>query len=140
MLAIARDRARALGMDADLREASADALPFTDASFDTVVCTVSLCNIPDDRAAIVEMYRVLRPGGRLVLLDHVASDRRLVLAIERLLEPLFRRKDGDHVTRRPLPLVAAAGFSIERSQRLKAGIIERLTAVKLATQDTTAAA
>jgi ubiquinone/menaquinone biosynthesis C-methylase UbiE len=51
MLAIARDRAGTLGLAADLREASADALPFPDASFDTVVCTVSLCNIPDDRAA-----------------------------------------------------------------------------------------
>jgi ubiquinone/menaquinone biosynthesis C-methylase UbiE len=130
MLAIARDRARALGLAADLREASADALPFPDGSFDTVVCTVSLCNIPDDRATIGEMFRILRPGGRLILLDHVASDQRWALAIERLLEPLFLRLNGDYLTRRPLPLVVAAGFTIERSERLKAGIIERLTAVK----------
>jgi ubiquinone/menaquinone biosynthesis C-methylase UbiE len=130
MLAIARDRAAALGLEADLRQGSADALPFPDAGFDTVVCTVSLCNIPDDQAAIAEMYRVLRPGGRLVLLDHVASDRRWVLAIERLLEPLFLRLNGDYLTRRPLPLVAAAGFTITGSQRLKAGIIERLTAIR----------
>lgn len=130
MLAIARDRARTLGRDADLREASAEALPFLDSSFDTVVCTISLCNIADDRVAIAEMYRVLRPGGRLILLDHVASDRRWVLAIERLLEPLTIRCSGDYLTRRPLPLVAAAGFTIESSQRLAAGIIERLTAVK----------
>ncbi len=130
MLAIARDRARVLGVDADLREASAGALPFADASFDTVVCTVSLCNIPDDRAAIAEMYRVLRPGGRLVLLDHVASDRRWVLAIERLLEPLTVRMNGDYLTRRQLPLVTEAGFTVTGSQRLKAGIIERLTAVR----------
>jgi ubiquinone/menaquinone biosynthesis C-methylase UbiE len=48
MLAVARDRARALGVSADLREASADARPFPDASFDTVVCTLALCTIPDD--------------------------------------------------------------------------------------------
>jgi ubiquinone/menaquinone biosynthesis C-methylase UbiE len=130
MLAIAQDRARELGLAADLREASADALPFPDASFDTVVCTVSLWNIPDDRAAIGEMFRVLRPGGRLVLLDHVASDRRWALAIERLLEPLFLRQSGDYLTRRPLPHVMAAGFTIEHSERLKAGIIERVTAAK----------
>ena len=130
MLAIARDRARALGMAVSLREASADALPFPDASFDTVVCVVSLCNIPDDKAAITEMFRVLRPGGRLVLLDHVASDRRWVLAVERLLEPLSLRMNGDYLTRRPLPLVEAAGFAIADSQRSKTGIIERLTAIK----------
>jgi len=130
MLAIARDRAEALGLEADLREASAEALPFPDASFDTVVCTVSLCNIPGDRAAIAEMYRVLRPGGQLILLDHVASDRRWVLAIERLLEPVTIRLNGDYLTRRPLPLVEAAGFAVTGSERLKLGIIERLTAVK----------
>jgi hypothetical protein len=53
-----------------------------------------------------------------------------VLAIERMLEPLFLRLNGDYLTRRPLPHVVAAGFAIERSERLKAGIIERLTAVK----------
>ena len=130
MLAIARDRAEALGLEADLREASAEALPFPDASFDTVACTVSLCNIPGDRAAIAEMYRVLRPGGQLILLDHVASDRRWVLAIERLLEPVTIRLNGDYLTRRPLPLVEAAGFTITGRERLKLGIIERLTAVK----------
>jgi ubiquinone/menaquinone biosynthesis C-methylase UbiE len=130
MLAIARDRASALGMAADLREASVDALPFAGDSFDTAVCTVSLCNIPADRAAVTEMYRVLRPGVRLILLGHVASDRPWVLALERLLEPLTLRMNGDYLTRRPLPLVAADGFTLTSSQRLKLGIIERITAVK----------
>jgi ubiquinone/menaquinone biosynthesis C-methylase UbiE len=71
MLEIARKRAEELGVDADLRKGDAQKLPFADASFDTVVCTLSLCSIPDDRRAIAEMKRVLRPGGRLLLLDHV---------------------------------------------------------------------
>lgn len=130
MLAVARDRARVLGLDADLREASADALPFADASFDTVVSTITLCGVPDVRGAIAEMFRVLRPGGRLVLSDHVASDRRWALAIERALEPLAVRVACDYLTRRPLPLVEEAGFAVEHSQRFRAGIVERLIAVK----------
>jgi len=54
-----------LGRTADLREADAQALPFGDSSFDTVVCTMSLCSVPDERAAIAEMRRVLRPAGQL---------------------------------------------------------------------------
>jgi ubiquinone/menaquinone biosynthesis C-methylase UbiE len=130
MLAVAGDRARAVGREVALREADAQALPFADASFDTVVCTLSLCAIPDDRAAIGEMRRVLRPGGRLLLLDHVDSSRRAVRVVQRLVETVTVRLAGEHFTRRPLPLVAEAGFVIEESQRFKAGIVERLVAVK----------
>jgi len=130
MLAVARDRARALGLDADLRAGDAAALEFGDATFDTVVCTISLCNIPDDRAAIREMYRVLRPGGRLVLIDHVASDRAWVRAGQWLLEQVTRRTSGDYQTRRPLPLVEAQGFVVSHSERSRLGWIERLVAVK----------
>ncbi len=130
MLTIARTRARDLGVDVDLREATAEALPFEDASFDTVVCTLSLCSIPRDREAIAEMFRVLRPGGRLILLDHVASENVVIFAGQWLLEKLTRWHTGDYQTRRPFPLVANAGFTIEQTERLKAGIIERLTAVK----------
>src|SRR5205823_10765522 len=70
MLDLARGRAAEVGREIDLREADAQALPFPDASFDTVVCTLSLCTVPDERVAIGEMWRVLRPGGQLLLLDH----------------------------------------------------------------------
>lgn len=63
MLAIARARAAELGRTATLQQANAHALPFTDATFDTVVCTFGLCAIPDTDRAIAEMNRVLRPGG-----------------------------------------------------------------------------
>src|SRR5688572_30463164 len=71
MLKRARVRAAELGREIDLVEGDAQALPFPDASFDTVVCTLGLCGFPDERAAIAEMHRVLRPGGTLLLLDHV---------------------------------------------------------------------
>jgi ubiquinone/menaquinone biosynthesis C-methylase UbiE len=130
MLAVARHRALALGIYADLSTGNAEALEFGDATFDTVVCTISLCNIPDDRAAIKEMYRVLKPGGRLVLLDHVASDRAWLRVGQWLLEQVTRRTNGDYQTRRPLPLVEAAGFVINNSERSKLGWVERLAATK----------
>ena len=114
MLAVARHRAMALGIYADLRTGNAEALEFGDATFDTVVCAISLCNIPDDRAAIREMYRVLKPGGRLVLLDHVASDRTWLRVGQWLLEQVTRRTNGDYQTRRPLPLVEAQGLATAR--------------------------
>jgi ubiquinone/menaquinone biosynthesis C-methylase UbiE len=73
MLEVARRRAGTLGIEADLREGDAQSLPFADESFDTVVFALSLCTIPDDRRAVAEAGRVLRPGGRLLLLEHVRS-------------------------------------------------------------------
>jgi len=63
MLAMARRRATESGRTIDLREGNAEMLPFPDASFDTVVCTLAVCSVADRGSAIGEMYRVLRPGG-----------------------------------------------------------------------------
>ncbi len=130
MLEKARERAAALGVEADLREGDAQALDFPDASFDTVVCALSLCTIPDDRKAIAEAHRVLRPGGRLRLLEHVRSPNPRVRAVERLLDPHYVRRQGDHLLRDPLDPVTALGFTIEQVERSKLGIIERLVARK----------
>jgi ubiquinone/menaquinone biosynthesis C-methylase UbiE len=135
MLAQALARAAAVGREIDLREGDAQALPFPDASFDTVVCTLGLCGFPDERAAITEMHRVLRPGGKLLLLDHVGSHHRLIHFGQWLLEKLTVRMLGDYQTRRPLPLVEQAGFLVQRQERLKAGTVERVAATKPAGGD-----
>jgi ubiquinone/menaquinone biosynthesis C-methylase UbiE len=137
MLAIARQRAADLGRDVDLREGDAEHLPFDDASFDTVVCALSLCTIPDPGAAIREMRRVLTPGGRLLLLDHIRSTWPPIHAAQWLLERLTIRAAGEHFTRRQLPLLQAAGFEIVEVERLKAGTVERVLARKPATEDGT---
>jgi ubiquinone/menaquinone biosynthesis C-methylase UbiE len=130
MLAIARQRAASLGRDADLREGDAEQLLLGDASFDTVVCALSLCTIPSPAAAVGEMRRVLAPGGRLLLLDHVGSTWPPLYAAQWLLERITVRAAGEHFTRRQLPLVEAAGFQIVETERLKAGTVERIHAVK----------
>lgn len=134
MLAIARRRAADLGRDVDLREGDAEHLPFDDASFDTAVCALSLCSIPDPAAAIDEMHRVLVPDGRLLLLDHIVSSWPPIHAAQWLLERITIRTANEHFTRRPLPLVEGAGFEIVETERLKAGTVERVFARKPAAQ------
>lgn len=130
MLDIARRRAGELGIEAVLLEGDAERLPFDDNSFDTVVCALSLCTIPDPAKAIGEMARVLKPGGRLLLLDHIGSTWPPIYAAQWLLERFTIRAAGEHFTRRQLPLVQAAGLRVVESERRKAGSVERIHAVK----------
>jgi ubiquinone/menaquinone biosynthesis C-methylase UbiE len=130
MLDLARARGRELGREAEFREADAGALDFPDASFDTVVCTLGLCSVPDDRRAVAEMARVLRPGGGLVLLEHVRSPSRPVSAVQRVLDVPSTRFCCDHLRREPLGHVREQRLEVERLERSKAGIVERLAARK----------
>ncbi|MBW3665356.1 MAG: methyltransferase domain-containing protein [Actinobacteria bacterium] len=130
MLALARERARAVKADADLREADAQQLPFDDESFDTVVCTFSLCSIPDDRRAVAEMARVLRPGGQVVLVEHVGSPSRAVRAVQWLLHQLTYRLCCEHMLRQPRRALAAAGLEPVAFERRRLGIVDRLLARK----------
>lgn len=109
MLAVARRRATDLGIEAELHEGAAESLPFPPESFDTVVCTLAVCSVADREAAIAEMHRVLRPGGRLLLVDH--------------LESRWRRG-------RPADLALRRGFVAEQRERLRLGLIERISARK----------
>jgi ubiquinone/menaquinone biosynthesis C-methylase UbiE len=128
MLEIGQRRARELGRDADLRVGDAQALEFPDASFDTVVCTLGLCTIPDPGRAVAEALRVLRPGGQMLLLEHVRSPLLAVRLLQRLLERLAVRFAADHLTREPLDYLAAEGFVVEQLERSKWGIVERVRA------------
>lgn len=130
MLEIARRRATELGRQADLRTGDAQSLDFPDESFDTVVCTLALCSIPDDRRAVAEAKRVLRAGGAFLLLEHVRSPFRIVRAVQRLLDPLARWLEADHLVREPLEHLRAEGFEIEALERSKWGIVERVVARK----------
>jgi ubiquinone/menaquinone biosynthesis C-methylase UbiE len=130
MLERARERAGELGMEVDLREGDAQDLPFPGGSFDTVVCTLSLCNVPDDRRAVAEMKRVLRPGGRLLLLDHIRAASGLGRAVQKALEFVWVRLEGEHLLRRPLEHAKAEGLRIEERERYKRGIVERVLARK----------
>jgi ubiquinone/menaquinone biosynthesis C-methylase UbiE len=129
MMSGARRRASELGTSLELVEGDAQALPFADGSFDTVVCTYAMCSVPDERETVQEMRRVLRPRGRLILLDHIRSSVRPLFWLQRLWERAPGHLDDD-MTRRPREHVEAAGFRIEAADRLRAGVLERLVARK----------
>jgi ubiquinone/menaquinone biosynthesis C-methylase UbiE len=130
MLDLARRHAADLGRPIDLREGDAEHLPFDDASFDTVVCALGLCSIPRPAVAIAEMARVLVPGGSLLLLDHVGSAWPPVYAAQWLVERVTIATSGEYFTRRQLPLVRAAGLEVVETNRMKAGIVERIHALR----------
>jgi ubiquinone/menaquinone biosynthesis C-methylase UbiE len=129
MLALARERASKLGRSVDLREGDAQELPFPADTFDTVVCTYSLCNVPDERQAILEMKRVLRRGGRVILVDHIRSSAKPIFWLQKMVELFSIRSEGEHATRRPFLHVEASGFDILERDRMRAGVVERLVAV-----------
>ncbi|KJK51018.1 ubiquinone biosynthesis methyltransferase UbiE [Lentzea aerocolonigenes] len=134
MLGLARARAHDLRHGVTLRQGTAHALPFGDAEFDTVVCTLGLCAIPDHETAIAEMIRVLKPGGRLILVDHVESSSRIARALQWLVERVTIPMAGEHFLRRPLRLVQAHQLQVEQRQRFKLGLVERLVARKASGQ------
>jgi ubiquinone/menaquinone biosynthesis C-methylase UbiE len=132
MLKLAKDRAGGETLEVDLRPGDAQALEFDDESFDTVVCCLALCTIPDPAKAAREAHRVLRPGGTFRALEHVRSPALLVRGVQRAMDPLSVRFAGDHLVREPLEDLRPAGFEIEHLERSKWGIVERVVARKRA--------
>jgi ubiquinone/menaquinone biosynthesis C-methylase UbiE len=128
MLTLAQQRAAELDREVDFQVGDATALQFDDHSFDTVVCTFALCTIPDDAAAVAEVRRVLRPGGRFLLAEHVRSPKRFIRRVQQLIDPLSVRFQGDHVAREPLEQLQAQGFEVEQLERYGLGIVERAVA------------
>jgi SAM-dependent methyltransferase len=104
---------------AEVIDAPAEELPFPDESFDAVVDTLVLCSVRDLPRALAEIRRVLRPGGRFVFVEHVASDDPKLVRWQRRLEPLWIRFAGNcHLARRSGDAIADAGFDIERFEHV----------------------
>jgi ubiquinone/menaquinone biosynthesis C-methylase UbiE len=102
-----------------LVDSTAELLPLPDTAFDFAVSTLVLCSVESPLRALTEVWRVLRPGGRLLFLEHVAAeDRPPRLRWQRWLQPFWRLLGGNcHLTRRTADTIAEAGFQLEEVKR-----------------------
>ncbi|WP_291929732.1 methyltransferase domain-containing protein [Limnohabitans sp.] len=119
---LAQRRSRQAGIAVELMGLSAEHLPATDASFDTVVCTYTLCSIPDPLQALHEMRRVLVPGGRLLFCEHGRAPDETVRRWQDRLQPLWGALAGGcHLGRDVPALLEAAGFAATMQSAYLAG-------------------
>ncbi|MBA3864903.1 MAG: class I SAM-dependent methyltransferase [Solirubrobacterales bacterium] len=113
-----RARVAASSREAQIIEAPAERLPFESAGFDTAVTTLVLCTVPDPVAAVAELSRVLRPGGKLLFIEHVrAEDAGGAAWQDRLELPWRFFADGCHCNRDTLATLAASSFEIGEVER-----------------------
>ncbi len=118
LLAKAHKAAVAAGIALTTLEGSAESIPLESSSIDTVVMTWTLCSINDPARALAEIRRVLKPGGRLLFVEHGRAPDAGVLRWQRRLTPLWKRCSGGCHLDRPIDgLIEEAGFGLERIDR-----------------------
>jgi SAM-dependent methyltransferase len=117
--AMAQAAARPDGLAVEVADGVAEDLPFEDASFDSVVCTFTLCSVCMPLKALAEARRVLKPGGRLLYCEHGLAPDAGIARWQRRVEPIWKRLAGGcHLTRPITSRIGGAGFAIEWSDRM----------------------
>ncbi|QDE94559.1 MULTISPECIES: class I SAM-dependent methyltransferase [Myxococcus] len=122
-------RAQRRRPDARLLYASVESLPFPAASFDAVVSSLVFCSVEAPARALAEIFRVLRPGGALRMLEHVRAPSPALATVQDLLTPAWMRVSGGcRLNRDTFDLVRRAGFDVERRVQRLQGVSELIIA------------
>jgi len=123
MLAYARERAGQARVPITLTQASVEALPWADATFDSAVATLVFCSVSDPVRGLAEIKRVLKPGGTLFLFEHVRSQTTMIAQVQDALVPLTTRLFGNcHWNRDAEQLVREAGFQVAQMRSVGGGL------------------
>lgn len=130
MLSRARDKARRQGVKVRLLPMDVQNLDFADNTFDTVVATFVFCSVPDPLKGLAEVKRVCKPGGKVILLEHVLSANRTLGYLMNLANPIVVRMMGANINRRTVDNIAASGLAVEQVTDLMAGILKLIEARK----------
>jgi len=126
MLARAKERRQTSSADVDLTLMDAQRLGFADATFDSAVATFVFCSVPDPVWGLKEINRVVKPGGKVILLEHVRVDAPIVGPLMDLFDPLVVRLIGPHINRHTVANVRQADLTIQRVEELVAGGLVKL--------------
>jgi ubiquinone/menaquinone biosynthesis C-methylase UbiE len=130
MLDRARQKAKRDKIRVHLEQMDAQDLKFEDNTFDTVAATFVFCSVPDPIKGLREVERVCKPGGKVILLEHVLSANRILSWIMKLYNPLVVRLAGANINRRTADNVDKSGLKVENITNLAAGIFLLIEARK----------
>jgi len=130
MLKLAHKRASQLGRHADLRLGDVQCLDFPDSSFDVVIATFLFCSVPDPVLGLREVGRVVRPGGMILLLEHMISPNPFLAAIMNTVNPVAVRMMGANINRQTLDNIRAAELHIESVENMDTAHIFKLIQVR----------
>lgn len=130
MLEQARIKAASYQGSIELREADVHNLDFPDGTFDTIVTIFTFCSVPKPVAGLRELYRVLKPGGQILMLEHVRSDAIGPVGIMMDLMTLLTRQFGPELNRDTVGNVQKAGFRLRRVENVYLDVVKTIEAVK----------
>lgn len=121
--------------NARLMQMDAEHLGYADNTFDTVIATFVFCSIPNPNAALQEIKRVLKPNGRLLLMEHVLPEKRVLRWFFQKTGNFVYNKTGVHIDRQTGTIISESGLTLDRNENLLATIFRRFFAVKFSEKE-----